>query len=162
RRRNLTLAGAAGLALILVLGLVPNFLRAGGGYVIGAKPFAEQYILAALMEDRLRAQGLAARRRDGLRSAVILDALAAGDIGAYVEYSGTIWSNQMLRTDVRPRAEVMAEVAKWLKEKRGIVVLGGLGFENAYALAMTKKRATELGVKSIADLAGHAPKFAVA
>ena len=76
--------------------------RTRGGYVIGAKPFAEQYILAALMEDRLRAKGLAATRRDGLGSAVIFDALAAGDIDAYVEYSGTLWANQMQRTDVRP------------------------------------------------------------
>ena len=88
----------------------------GGGYVIGAKPFAEQYILAALIEDRLRAKGLAAGRRDGLGSAVILDALAAGDIDAYVDYSGTIWANQMQRTDVLPRAEVLEEVGSWLKD----------------------------------------------
>jgi osmoprotectant transport system permease protein len=162
RRRGFVTAGAAGLALIVALALVPNLLRGSAGYVIGAKPFAEQYILAALIEDRLRAKGLAASRRDGLGSAVILDALAAGDIDAYVEYSGTVWANQMQRSDVRPRAEVLAEVARWLKEKRGIQMLGGLGFENAYALAMPKKRAGELGVRSIADLASHAPKLSIA
>jgi osmoprotectant transport system permease protein len=36
-------------------------------------------------------------------------------------------------------------------------LLGPLGFENAYALAMTGARAKALGVSSIADLAPHTP-----
>jgi osmoprotectant transport system substrate-binding protein/osmoprotectant transport system permease protein len=162
RSRARIAAGAVGLGLTLVAALLPTAMRAGGGYTIGAKPFGEQYILAALMQDRLRERGLAAGRRDGLGSAVILDALAAGDIDAYVEYSGTVWANQLKRTDVPPRAEVSREVAAWLKAQRGIVTLGGLGFENAYALAMKRARAEQLGVKSIGDLARHAPNLSVA
>jgi osmoprotectant transport system permease protein len=162
RSRALTASAAAGLLLIVLAALLPTATRAGGGYAIGAKPFGEQYILAALMEDRLRARGLAASRRDGLGSAVILDALAAGDIDAYVEYTGTIWANQMRRTDVLPRAEVLREVADWLKARHGIVTLGGLGFENAYALAMRRERAQQLGIRSIADLARHAPSLSIA
>jgi osmoprotectant transport system permease protein len=162
RSRRGVIAGGAGLALIVLLGLAPGLGGAPRGYVIGAKPFAEQYILAALLEGRLRANGMAASRRDGLGSAVIFDALAAGDIDAYVEYSGTLWANQMQRTDVPPRAAVLAEVAGWLGERYGIVVVGGLGFENAYALAMTRKRAAELGIGSIADLARHAGTLSIA
>jgi osmoprotectant transport system permease protein len=162
RSRARMAAGAAGLALTVVLALVPNAMRAGDGYAIGAKPFGEQYILAALMQDRLRAAGMAAGRRDGLGSGVILDALAAGDIDAYVDYTGTIWANQLKRTDVKPRAEVMKAVGDWLKAERGIVTLGGLGFENAYALAMKREHALALGVKSIGDLARHAPTLSIA
>ena len=162
RNRNHAVAGAVGLGLIVLLALIPNVTATRGGYVIGAKPFAEQYILAALMEDRLRAKGLAASRRDGLGSAVVFDALAAGDIDAYVEYSGTLWANQMQRKDVRPRAEILAEVAKWLKERHRIVMLGGLGFENAYALATTRRRAGDLGIRSLADLARHASSLSIA
>jgi osmoprotectant transport system permease protein len=162
RNRRQVMAGATGLGLIVLLGLSPNLQGGSRGYVVGAKPFAEQYILAALMEQRLRAQGLAATRREGLGSAIIFEALAAGDIDAYVEYSGTLWANQMQRADVRPRAEIMAEVARWLKERYGIQMLGGLGFENAYALALARKRAGELGVHSLADLGRHAPGLAIA
>jgi osmoprotectant transport system permease protein len=163
RSRTRMAAGAAGLVLTLLAALVPTALRAGGGaYAIGAKPFGEQYILAALIGDRLRAGGLPAIRRDGLGSAVIADALAAGDIDVYVDYTGTIWSNQMQRSDVRPRAEVLKEVGRWLQAKRGIVMLGGLGFENAYALAMKRERALKLGIRSIADLAPHAPGLSIA
>jgi osmoprotectant transport system permease protein len=155
-------AGGIGLALIALLSVLPNLAASRGGYVLGAKPFAEQYILTALMQEHLQARGLAATRRDGLGSAVIFDALAAGDIDAYVEYSGTLWANQMHRTDVLPRAQVLAEVAAWLKERHGVVMLGGLGFENAYALALTRKRAGQLGVVSLADLARHAPTLTIA
>jgi osmoprotectant transport system permease protein len=155
-------AGGAGLLLVVLAALLPNYGRAQDAYVIGAKPFTEQYVLAALIEQRLAAHGLTARRRDGLGSGVIFKALAAGDIDAYVDYSGTIWANEMRRSDAKPRAEVLAEVARWLEATYGIRMLGALGFENAYALAMPRARAEALGIRSIADLAAHAPQLSIA
>jgi osmoprotectant transport system permease protein len=40
--------------------------------------------------------------------------------------------------------------------------VGTLGFENAYALAMARRRAQALGIHSIADLAARAPSLSVA
>ena len=95
----------------------------------------------SLIEQRLRDEGLSATIREGLGSSVIFNALRAGEIDAYVDYSGTIWTNQMHRSDVKPRAEVLAEMAAWLEREHRIKMLGGLGFENAYALAMPRARA---------------------
>ena len=41
-------------------------------------------------------------------------------------------------------------------------MLGGLGFENAYALAMPRERAEALGISSIADLARTRRELAIA
>jgi osmoprotectant transport system permease protein len=162
-RRHVRVAlGGVGLALIVLGALAPTIARPHATYVVGAKTFTEQYILAALIEQRLRAAGLSATRREGLGSNVIFDALAAGDIDVYVDYSGTIWANQLHRDDVLPRAEVLSEVKSWLGEHGGITMLGPLGFENAYALAMTRARAAALGIRSIADLASHAPALSIA
>ncbi len=90
------------------------------------------------------------------------NALTSGDIDAYVDYSGTIWANEMHRTDIRPRAEVLAQVSQWLEATHGIRLLGALGFENAYALAMPRARAERLGIRSIADLAAHAGELSLA
>jgi osmoprotectant transport system permease protein len=161
RRRLRVALGSLGVALIVVAALVPGWSRPQARYLIGAKTFSEQYILAAVIEQRLRAAGLSAARREGLGSSVVLDALANGEIDVYVDYSGTLWANALHRDDVKPRAEVMADVAAWLKQRR-ITLLGGLGFENAYALAMPRRRAEALGVHSIVDLARVAPQLSIA
>ena len=161
-RRSMVMAGGIGLVLVVLAGLLPGFNRAQGGYLIGAKPFTEQYVLAALIEQRLETRGMFAQGRNGLGSGVIFNALAANDIDAYVEYSGTLWANQLHRADIKPRAEVLAEVSRWLENTHGIRMLGSLGFENAYALAMLRERAQKLGIRSIADLAAHAGELSIA
>jgi osmoprotectant transport system substrate-binding protein/osmoprotectant transport system permease protein len=162
-RRNsfFTIAGIAGLLIVVAGALAPSLSHTRSGTVIGTKPFTEQYVLAALIEQRLRDAGLSASVREGLGSAVIFDALRANEIDVYVDYSGTIWTNQMHRSDVKPRAEVLDEMSNWLA-RDGIKLLGGLGFENAYALAMPRAKAAALGVRSIADLARRASTLSIA
>lgn len=163
RRRSRSLAGAAGIALIALAAIVPNQMRGGtSGYVVGAKTFTEQFILAALIRQRLEAAGVSAIRRDGLGSTVAFDALANDEIDVYVDYSGTIWANQMLRKDMKPREEVLEEMRRWLAEKHGITLLGSLGFENAYAFAMRRERAAALNIRTVDDLARHARQLSVA
>src|ERR1700730_10528360 len=162
RRRARVAIGILGLSLVCLGALAPTWSRPQARYVIGAKPFGEQYILAALIEQRLRDAGFSAARREGLGSGVILEALATNGIDVYVDYTGTIWSNQLHRDDAAPRAEVLGAVGKWLQERRGIKTLGDLGFENAYGLAMPRRRAEALGIRSIADLARAAPQLSIA
>lgn len=162
RRHRRILGGIAGIALVAVAALIPgNAQRAAGNYVIGAKTFTEQFILAALIEQELRKANLPASRLDGLGSTIAFDALANNEIDVYVEYSGTLWANQMQRNDVRPREDVLRELRDWLAGKN-ILLLGSLGFENSYALAMKRSRADALKIKTIADLAIHAPQLSIA
>ncbi len=156
---NRVLAGAGGFVLAAAAALAPAASLTKSTYLVGAKNFSEQYILADLMAARLQAAGLSAETRAGLGSAVIFRALAAGDIDAYVEYSGTIWTSLMRRTDNPPRAQMMAELGDWLKTNSGVVMLGALGFENNYALTMKRPRAQQLGVASMDDLARVAPQL---
>ena len=162
RKRAWVTAGGLGLLLLTVAALVPTLSQPRATYAIGAKPFAEQYVLTALIEQRLREAGLTATTREGLGSSVIFNALRAGEIDAYVDYSGTIWTNQMHRADVKPRGDVLAEMAAWLNRQHNIKLLGGLGFENAYALAMPKSRAEALGIRTLADLADRAQSLSIA
>jgi osmoprotectant transport system permease protein len=90
---------------------------------------------------------------------VIFRALAAGDLDAYVDYSGTLWTNVLGRRDIPSRQAMVAALTKELKARYGVTVLGALGFENAYTLAMKADRARALGVTSLADLAAVAPRL---
>jgi osmoprotectant transport system permease protein len=162
RKRGWITAGGLGLLLLTAGALVPTLSQPRATYAIGTKPFTEQYVLASLIEQRLRDAGWSATIREGLGSSVIFNALRANEIDAYVDYSGTIWTNQMHRNDVKPRAEVLAEMAAWLEREHKIRMLGGLGFENAYALAMPRAKADALGIRTLADLAGRAPRLSIA
>ena len=153
-------AGVAGLLLVVLAALLPGLGRAQAR--LRDRRQAVHRAIRAGRADRAAAGGARncrRERRDGLGSSVIFDALAGGEIDVYVDYSGTLWANEMHRTDVQPRAEVLAEVARWLETTHGIRLLGSLGFENAYALAMTNARAEALGIRTIADLAAHAPQL---
>jgi osmoprotectant transport system permease protein len=159
-RLRMALAGCGVLALV-VAALPGGLARPGATYVIGAKTFTEQYVLAQLIGQRLDAAGLSATTREGLGSNVIFAALAANDIDLYVDYSGTLWANQFHHTDIKPREELLGELKTTL-ERQNVTLLGELGFENAYALVMPRKRADALGIHSIADLAAHAGKMSMA
>jgi len=161
RSRLRVLAGGAGIAALVAATLAPQMARTSSSYIIGAKTFAEQYVLSALMAQRLRAAGFSASSREGLGSSVIFEALAADDIDVYVDYSGTLWANQFHRADIRPRAELLAELKTALAQKN-ITLLGELGFANAYALVMPRQRADALGIRGIDDLAAHAATMSMA
>jgi osmoprotectant transport system permease protein len=130
-------------------------------YVIGAKNFSEQFILAELMAKRLEGAGAGRKvtRKQGLGSAVVFRALASGDIDAYVDYSGTLWANVMGRRDSPPREVMLDALTRFMRERYGVTVLGALGFENAYALAMRRDRAAAAAIATIADLAPRTPQL---
>jgi osmoprotectant transport system permease protein len=65
----------------------------------------------------------------------------------------------MHRTDVPPRAEIVRRVAEWTRETSGVRLLGALGFENAYAFAMSGEEAEARGITTLADLASQAPQL---
>ena len=151
----------AAIGLALAATLASALAPARAVVTVGAKNFSEQYILARVIGARLEAAGYAVRYREGLGSAVAFRALGQGDIDVYVDYSGTIWANEMKRRDVPPRPAMIAAVDRWMRAGGRGAVVGALGFENAYALAMKAGDARRLGIASIADLAPRAPRLAL-
>src|ERR1700688_1825596 len=153
--------GGVGIAALIAATLVPSLARAPSSYIVGAKTFAEQYVLSALIAQRLRAAEFTATTREGLGSNVIFEALVSDDIDVYVDYSGTLWTNQFHHSDIKPREQLLAELKATLAQQN-ITLLGELGFENAYALVMPRQRAEQLGIHTIADLASRAPAMSIA
>jgi osmoprotectant transport system permease protein len=156
------IAGLAAVALGVGGAL---FAQAGGEdedtIVIASKQFSEQYILAQLIGAQLEAAGYSVEYRDGLGSAVVHSAVASSSIDISVDYTGTIWTNEMKRTDNPGRDAMYEAIVAWEQENTGVRVLGRLGFENAYAFAMREDRARELGVTSLTDLVAHGPQLTV-
>lgn len=129
---------------------------------IGTKTFSEQYILAELIADDLASIGQPASVRSGLGSGIAFQSVAAGGIDISIDYSGTLWTQALGRTDTPPRAVMLPILARELKARYGVTVAARLGFENAYALAMRRGDAARLGVKTIGDLARVSGKLRLA
>ena len=129
--------------------------------IVGSKTFTEQYILAELIRLELEEAGFETESLDSLGSNIIFSGLADGELDVYVDYTGTIWANYMKQEGSAPGWKVLHMVEGWLAREHGIRSLGSLGFENAYALAIRRDRAEELGIRSIADLAPHAAKLKI-
>lgn len=153
--------GSAGIAAMVAASLVPALVGTSARYAIGAKTFTEQYVLAALLGERLQAAGLTSTTRAGLGSSVIYDALKTGDIDLYVDYSGTLWANQFHHNEQLPR-EALLDALKQDLARDHVTLLGALGFENAYALVMPRARAEALGIRTIGDLARQAGTMSIA
>jgi osmoprotectant transport system permease protein len=150
-------SGVVGLVVGTVAALSPLAVASvGRSYVIGSKNFSEQSILSELMASRLEAAGARVVQKQDLGSATAYRALAAGELDVYVDYSGTLWTNVLGRKDNPGREAVLRDLTAALRRRDGVLVLGPLGFENAYALAMRADRARSLGIASIEDLTKRA------
>ncbi len=119
---------------------------------IGSKRFTESYILAEVL-----AQTAAPHTstppvvQRGLgNTAIVYEALRAGSIDLYAEYTGTI-AREILKSDKPMTREAMNAALAPL----GLGIAVPFGFNDGYALAMRADRADSLGLSSLADLAKH-------
>jgi len=156
-----TLIGAISGAALLLTASAPAFaalFRADAPVVVvGAKGFTEQFILARLLELRLERAGYDVRIREGLGSTIVFDSQGDGGVDVYVDYSGTIWSNHLGRTDTAPADQVLDTLDRWLAQEKGATLLGPLGYENAYAVAVRRSDAESHGWTTVADLSQDSP-----
>jgi osmoprotectant transport system permease protein len=131
--------------------------------VIGAKTFTEQYILARLLGEQVQRRAHAPSRiLDSLGSTVAFDALRANQIDAYVDYTGTLWTTILRRSDApRDRAALRVELDRALRARHGVRVVAALGFENTYALAVRRTLATERRIRTVSDLARESPSLSI-
>ena len=99
--------------------------------VVASKDFNESYILGEMVAQTLESKGLSVERRFGLGGTLIcFEALVAGEIDVYVEYTGTI-EQAILKLPQRASVKQLNEQLK----HRGLQLLSPLGFNNTYALA---------------------------
>ena len=122
---------------------------AAGELRVGSKRFTESYILAEIAAQTVRAAGQPAQVRQGLgNTAIVYEALRAGQIDVYPEYTGTI-AQEIVKD---PSHTSVADLDRALAPL-GLGVGVPLGFNNGYALAMRAEQATALGVTKLSDLA---------
>jgi len=166
RHRRLTFRAVAAIVIALMLMVAGGFAlsgRWGTRVIIGSKNFTEQVILGELLAQAVeRATDLRVDRRLNLGGTFISEeALRAGAIDAYIEYTGTALTAIFHQPTSRDRAEVYSRVAAAYAES-GRTVLPPLGFNNTFAILVRTADARRLGLKTISDVVPHAPKWKAA
>ena len=146
RPRNLPIRLALGACLMALVSLTWSADRLR----IGSKRFTESYILAQVLAQTAQ-QHAPTEVLQGLgNTAIVYEALRAGSIDLYPEYSGTI-GQEILKNPGKTSLEAMREQLRPL----GLGVDIALGFNNGYALAMRADAAERLGIRTLSDLARH-------
>jgi len=129
--------------------------------VIGAKNFTEQVILGELLAQEIEARsGLKVERRFYLAGSYIAQqALAAGRIDAYVEYTGTALTAILKQPVDTDPAAVLATVTRLYRERYNVEVAPPLGFENTFAMVIRGADAQRLGIQTLSQATPYAPKW---
>ena len=149
------------LPLLASLALLGGCARDANTIVIGSKNFTEQAVLGELIAQHLEGRTkLKVERHFYLAGSYIChQALLAGRIDAYVEYTGTALT-AILKDPVQsdPRA-VYERVREEYEDRFGLAVMHSLGFNNTFAIVIRGEDALRLGVRTISEAAPFTPKW---
>ena len=129
--------------------------------VIGSKNFTEQVILGELLAQQIEARtDLRVGRKLNLGGTFIChQALMAGEIGAYVEYTGTALTAILQSPPSSDSETVFRTVQEAYRTRFGLEWLPPLGFSNTFAIIIRGEDASRLGVKTISQLTQHASRL---
>jgi glycine betaine/choline ABC-type transport system substrate-binding protein len=129
--------------------------------VIGSKNFSEQALLAEIVAQHLenKLHQPVTRRFYLAGSYICQQALLAGRIDAYVEYTGTALT-AILHDPIQSNVSAVFERVKSEYQQRfGLAVMPSLGFNNTFAIVVRGEDARRLNLKTIDDAARYTPQW---
>lgn len=129
--------------------------------VVGAKNFTESDLLAEIVAQQIeRRTGLPVERRLHLGGTFVChEAILAGQIGMYVEYTGTAFTAVLKHPPVQSRDSVYRAVAAEYAQRFHLVWLAPFGFNNTFAIVVRDTDAVRHGLRTISDVAPLAPHW---
>jgi osmoprotectant transport system substrate-binding protein len=129
--------------------------------VIGAKNFTEQVVLGELLAQEIEAKSkLKVERRFYLAGSYICQqALVAGRIDGYVEYTGTALTAILKQPVDRDSVKVLDTVRKLYASRYNVTVGPPLGFENTFAMVVRGEDARRLQVQTLSQAARFTPHW---
>lgn len=117
---------------------------------IGTKSFTESAVLGAMLGQLCEDAGVNAEVKAFAGSSLAFGALLAGEIDAYPEYTGTLKRELLVSMELTGDHQLREALAQ-----RGITMSDPLGFNNTYAIGVTRKVADQFRLERVSDLAAH-------
>src|SRR5579862_2314473 len=152
-KMRLGLLGA--FAAMIAVTLAACSARRADTIVIGSKNFPEQALLGEILAQRIEARThLRVERRFYLAGSYICQqAMLAGRIDAYVEYTGTALTAILKDPIESDPAAVFARVRSEYQQRFHFDVLPSLGFNNTFAIVIRGEDARRLHISTLSEAA---------
>jgi len=156
------LAIILGIITLIIAGLIAfNYQKAPETIIIGSKNFTEQVILGELLAQHIENHTkLKVDRRFNLGGTFIAhEAVKAGKIAGYVEYTGTSFTTILKEKPISNPQIVYEKVKEYYDQKLKLTVMKPLGFENTFAMIIRGEDAKKWQIKSLSEAGKYSPQM---
>jgi osmoprotectant transport system substrate-binding protein/osmoprotectant transport system permease protein len=126
---------------------------------VGTKDFTESVLLGEILSQLLEKKGAMVQRKYELGGNLAHDALVAGQLDVYPEYTGTSYTAILHHKPITDIRAVYEQVKSEYADKFGVEVSQPLGFSNDFAILVRGADARRLRLSSISDAAAYAPNW---
>ena len=151
-----------GIITLIIAGLIAfNYQQAPAKIIIGSKNFTEQVILGELLAQHIENHTkLKVDRRFNLGGTFIAhEAVKAGKIAGYVEYTGTSFTTILKEKPISDAESVYQKVKAYYDQKLKLAVMKPLGFENTFAMIIRGEDAEKWQIKSLSEIGKYTPQI---
>jgi osmoprotectant transport system substrate-binding protein len=158
--------GLLSVAVTLAIAACSSDSTTGGkaDITVASKDFTEQDILGELLAQQIENKtGLKVDRKPRLGGSYVChQAILAGKIDAYIEYTGTaatvskLFENQPIPSDP---VELFQQLQQGYAKNFNLTVMPGLGFENTFAIVIRGEDARRHNLQTLSQAAQYTPQW---
>jgi osmoprotectant transport system permease protein len=167
RRPLRTLAIAALLIGVLMIGYAAwrgiasrsHSSSTRGHVTVGSKDFTESNLLAEIVAQLLESENVEVDRRFDLGGNLAHNALVAGQIDLYPEYTGTAFTAILHHQPITDPKAVYDQVKREYAQQFQLEASSPLGFDNTFAILVRGEDARRLNLKTISDAAKYSRQW---
>jgi len=149
------------VVLLFAVALVSCSPSRSDRIVVGSKNFTESFILGELIAQQIESHThLKVERRFYLAGTYICQqAMLAGRIDIYPEYTGTALTAILKQTTGGDKADVYQRVKRAYERRFGLMLGPTLGFNDTFAMEIRGEEARRLHIKTLSEAAQFAPQW---
>ncbi|MEH1810191.1 glycine betaine ABC transporter substrate-binding protein [Nostoc sp.] len=161
-KRFLALCFLTFVLLLVIAGCTGNInSNNDANIVVASKDFTEQDILGELLAQQIEATtNLKVARRPRLGGSFVChNAIKAGIIDAYIEYTGTALTAILKQKPVNNSKEVYEKIKQIYAQQFNLEVMPSLGFENTFAMIIRGEDAKRNNIQTLSEATQYTPQW---
>ncbi|MBD2139409.1 ABC transporter permease subunit [Anabaena sp. FACHB-1237] len=159
---NRQIAIFSGIITLIIVGLIAvNYQQKPATIIIGSKNFTEQVILGEILAQHIENHTkLKVDRKFNLGGTFIAhEAVKAGKIAGYVEYTGTSFTSILKEKPINNSEIVYQKTKEYYDKKLKLAVMKPLGFENTFAMIIRGEDAKKMQIKTLSEVGKYSQQM---